>query len=452
MGRVGKGWLLVLGMMLAIVVACGTAIGQTRAKSLTGAAQTAAGATQEQTGTTREAHKAYTLPPEKLAKANALGRIRDILSIVGSVWGLAVLGLLLATGLVARGERWSERLHGRRLVQGLAFFAGLLAVTAVADLPLEMAAHAASVHFGISVQRWPGWMGDWAKALGLSLLMGSPVLLLFQGIVRRWSRRYWLVAWMAAVPLMALGVFVGPLLEPVFSKFVPLEQANPALVAELEKVVARTGTEIPPERMYLMKASAKTNGLNAWVSGWGATKRVVVWDTMVDRVPKDEVLFIFAHETGHYVLHHIAKMMAVASVLMLFGFWACARLAEWMVRRFGARWGADGLGSRTGFVVLLLAASVGGFVAEPVSNGLSRYVEHQADVYGQEAVHGIVADPQKTAVAAFDDLGEAWLEDPQPNPVIEFWLYNHPSTQKRAEFAAHYNPWANGGHGEFFAK
>jgi hypothetical protein len=71
-------------------------------------------------------------------------------------------------------------------------------------------------------------------------------------------------------------------------------------------------------------------------------------------------------------------------------------------------------------------------------------------VYGQEAVHGLVPDPQKTAVSGFNHLGEAWLEDPDPSPIVEFWLYNHPSVQTRAKFAEHYNPWANGGHGEFF--
>ena len=87
-----------------------------------------------------------------------------------------------------------------------------------------------------------------------------------------------------------------------------------------------------------------------------------------------------------------------------------------------------------------------------ISNGVSRHFEHQADVYGQEAIHGIVPDPQRTAVAAFNALGQGWLDDPNPNPLIEFWLYNHPSTGHRAEFARHYDPWANGGHGEFFAK
>lgn len=433
----------------------GTVTAQSRTEHAATVAQNAPQqAPQTATGTTPESatQPAYQLPPDKLAKAIALSRIRNILSIVGSVWGLVVLWLLLETRLAARGDRWAARVHPRPWVQGLAFFAGLLAVTAVANLPLEVLASMASRHFGISIQPWAGWWGDWAKALGLSLLIGAPVLLLFHGIVRRWPRRYWLGAWMVAVPLMVLAVFAGPLLDPIFNKFEPLQKADPALVTELEQVVARTGTQIPPDRMFLMKASAKTNGLNAYVSGWGATKRVVVWDTTVGRVPNDEILFIFAHETGHYVLHHIVKGMAVATVLMLFGFWACAWLSEWMVRRFGARWGIDGLGSKAGFVVLLLAVAMGGFVSDPISNGLSRHIEHQADVYGQEAIHGIVADPQRTAVAAFNDLGKAWLEDPNPNTLIEFWLYSHPSTQSRAEFAAHYDPWVNGGHGKYFAK
>ena len=110
------------------------------------------------------------------------------------------------------------------------------------------------------------------------------------------------------------------------------------------------------------------------------------------------------------------------------------------------------LATRTGFVVLLFALAIAGFLMEPASNTVSRYFEHQADVYGQEAIHGLVPDPQKTAVASFNALGEAWLEDPNPNRFLEIWLYDHPSVQQRAEFAAHYDPWKNGGHGEFFEK
>ena len=394
--------------------------------------------------------QAYTLPPDKLARAIALSRIRNVLDITDSIWGVVVLWLLLVTRAAAALEWWTQRTASRRWIQGLMFFALFLGITAMADLPLSLIGHHYSRAYGISVQGWGSWFGDLGKALGLEIAIGGPILLLLNWIVRRWPRRYWLGAWAATVPILVLSIFVEPFFEPIFDKYEPLQQDHPALVQELEKVAARTGTDIPPERMYLMKASLKTNGLNAYVAGIGSTKRIVVWDTTAGRIPDDEVLFIFGHESGHYVLHHIPKAIACYSVALFFVYWACAGFAAWMVRRFGKRWGAAEIPSRTGFVVLIFAVSLAGFLLEPASNAYSRHFEHQADVYGQEAIYGIVADPQKTAVAAFNALGEAWLDDPNPNPFIEFWLYNHPSTEHRAEFAMHYDPWKNGGHGEFF--
>jgi Zn-dependent protease with chaperone function len=203
--------------------------------------------------------------------------------------------------------------------------------------------------------------------------------------------------------------------------------------------------------MFLMRASEKSNGLNAYVSGLGASKRIVVWDTTADRMPADEILFTFAHETGHYVLHHIAKGLALAAIGTFALCWLVARLAEWMVRRWGGRWQVPAITSLPALAVLLLAFSTLQAVTEPVSNFVSRAIEHEADVYGQEAMHGIVADPQKTAVSAFNHLGEAYLDDPEPNPFIVFWMYDHPSIQDRAIFAAGYNPWAPGQRPQFFA-
>jgi Zn-dependent protease with chaperone function len=183
-----------------------------------------------------------------------------------------------------------------------------------------------------------------------------------------------------------------------------------------------------------------------------------MWDTATDRLPDDEILFVFGHESGHYVLRHIPKMIAGTALGLFFVYWACAGFAAWLARRFGSRWQLAGqeegapLASRAGFIVLLFAISVASFLLEPASNAFSRHFEHQADVYGQEAIHGLVPDPQKTAVSAFNHLGEAWLEDPNPSPFIEFWEYSHPSVQTRANFAMHYDPWANGGHGQFFDK
>jgi Zn-dependent protease with chaperone function len=402
--------------------------------------------------------QAYTLPADKLAKAIMLSHIRLTLEIVDTLWGLAVLWLLLSTRAAAWFEAWTKRVLSRRWLQGLLFFAAFFAISTLASLPLDVIGHVVSRHYNISVQGWGGWLGDQAKELGFTLVIGSFVLLLFNWIVRRWPRHYWLGLWTAMLPLMVLSIFVAPLVAPLFDKFEPLTKDHATLVTKLETVVARTGTNIAPDRMFLMKASAKTNGLNAYVSGIGSTKRIVVWDTTAGRIPDDEVLYIFGHESGHYVLRHIPKELTVMAAGLFFVFWGCAWLANWLGRRFDARWQLGGeengtpLASRTGFLVLMFALSLAGLVMEPASNTLSRYFEHQADIYGQEAIHGIVADPQKTAVSAFNHLGEAWLEDPSPNAFVEFWTYNHPSVKNRANFALHYNPWANGGHGEFFSK
>jgi Zn-dependent protease with chaperone function len=397
--------------------------------------------------------QAYTLPPDKLAKAIVLNKIRLTLEFAGTFWGLAVLWLLLSTRAAAGLERWAQRVSLRRWIQGVVFFAVFFVITTLADLPLSAIGHAVSLHYTISVQGWLSWFGDVAKGLGVNMAVGTMILLLFNWVVRVSPRGYWIWAWVITMPLIVAGVIAEPVvIDPLFNKFEPLSATHAALVGKLEMVVARTGTAIPPERMFLMKASKKTNGVNAYVTGLGSTKRFVMWDTLTDRMPDDEVLWVFGHESGHYVLNHIPKGIAISAVSIFIVFWACARFAEWMVRRFGPRWQIDSMASRAGFLTLLFALSIASFLLEPASNAVSRHFEHEADVYGQEAIHGIVADPQKTAVGALNDIGAAWLEDPDPSAFVEFWTYNHPSTKNRANFAAHYDPWANGGHGRFFDK
>jgi STE24 endopeptidase len=420
------------------------------------AAQAAAQATP---ALNHPAEQAYTLPPDKLAKAITISRIFSVLDIVAGLWGIVFVGLLLGTRAAAGLEGWVRGLFTHGWLQGLVFFAALLTLLAAANLPVDMYGHHVSVEYGISIQGWLSWLWEQGKALGLTLLVGAPLLLLFNWFVRRWPRGFWFGIWLVMLPLMVVSLFVAPLLEPLFNDYEPLTQNHSALVDKLELVVSRTGTHIPPQRMFLMKASEKTNGLNAYVNGIGATKRIVVWDTTAGRIPDDEIMFIFGHESGHYVLNHIPKMMAIFAVGAFFVFWIFAGLAGWMARRFGSSWRlqaqdpeAPALATRAGFVVLVFAITIAGFVLEPVANTISRHFEHQADVFGQEAIHTLVPDPQKTSVAAFDKLGEVYLEDPDPNPLIEFWEYNHPSVKTRANFAAHYDPWANGGHGEFFDK
>ena len=400
-----------------------------------------------------QSEQAYSLPPDKLAQAIALNKIRVALDIAGSLWGLVVLWWLLASGTATRLDAWTSETMKRRWVSGAVFFAIVIVFLAAAGFPLDAIGHAAGRRYGISVQSWTSWLGDQGKGLAVSLVIGVPLALFFNGIVRKSPRRYWLWLWVISLPLIVLSVFVAPLvIDPLFNRFEPLEKTHPALVERLEALVARTGTAVPPERMFLMKASEKSNGINAYVTGIGSSKRFVMWDTATDRMPDDEIVFIFGHESGHYMLNHIPKMLAGMMAGLFFVFWICANTGQRMVRRFGEHWHVQSVGSRAGFLTLFFVFSIAGFVMTPVGNGVSRHFEHEADIYGQEAIHGLVADPQKTAVSAFNHLGEAWLDDPNPNAFVEFWSYSHPSVQRRAQFAEHYDPWVNGRRGRFFAR
>ena len=417
-----------------------------------GAQEQANPASTQATHSQTHSEDAYSLPPGKLKEAIVLNRIRVALDIGQSLWGLIVLWWLLASGSAARLDGWTRDLTRRVWLQGLVFFAILIVILTLAGLLLDAAAHAASRHYGISVQGWGGWLGDQGKGLGVALVIGAPLGLFFNWLVRVSPRRYWLWIWVISLPLILASVFLAPLLlDPLFNKFEPLEQTHPALAAKLEAVVTRTGVQIPESRMFLMKASEKTNGINAYVTGIGSSKRFVMWDTTTDRMPDDEIMFIFGHESGHYVLNHIPKMLAMMMAGLFFVIWACAHVAEWMVQRCGERWHVHAVAGRAGFVTLFFAFSLAGLVLTPVGNAVSRHYEHEADVYGQEAIHGLVPDPQKTSVSSFNHLGESWLDDPNPNGFVEFWSYSHPSVQHRAQFAERYDPWANGGHGRFFA-
>ena len=388
---------------------------------------------------------AYALPPDKLAKAITLNHDETILGLISLAWGFLSLLLILRLGIASRLGRFAATLTARPWLQGCIFIPSLILLDSVLNLPLSLAGHRIAMAFGLSVQHWPSWFGDHGKSLLLTLAAGTIVISILFAIVRHSPRLWWLWFWLISIPLTLGSVYLVPVvIDPLFNHYQPLQQTNPALVAQLERVVAKSGIVIPPSRMYLMKASEKVTTANAYVTGFGASKRVVVWDTTIHSSTPDGILFVFGHELGHYVLGHIVT----GTVLGIFGtlvyLWLGYHLARWLIRKRGPRWGVPALSDWSALVVLLLAGEILGFISSPIENGISRHFEHQADIYGQEVIHGIVANPQQTAQQSFQQLGEQSLDIPNPNRLQVFWDYSHPTILDRATFARDYNPWAPG--------
>jgi len=387
----------------------------------------------------------YTLPPALYAKAVALGRLMVDLHFALELLPIALLILLL----YLRVPSWIAGRIGARIrqpwLQKLVFAAAFILLLQILLLPLSVIGHHIVLRFGLSIQRWPSWFADVAKSETLTVAIGTLLAAIVYSLLRHSPRRWWLWLWIIMVPLMAAAVVLTPLIiDPLFNKFEPLAQTDPALVIQLERVVERSGIAIPPDRIFLMRASAKVTETNAYVTGFGSSKRVVVWDTTLRSTPPDQIDFMFGHELGHYVLHHILYGMLFAAALMLLCFWLGAHVVTWLLGRFGPRWGIASLQDPAILAILLLVFVAAQFLTEPIGNAFSRHIEHAADVYGQEAIHGIVPDPAATAARGLQALGEQNLSTPERRPLVEFWCYSHPAIADRIAFAAAYHPWSEG--------
>ncbi|HTC76735.1 MAG TPA: M48 family metallopeptidase [Edaphobacter sp.] len=394
---------------------------------------------------------AYTLPPDKMKPAQELFRARTLLHFGGEGWGILQLVLLLVVGMPARMRNVAENLTKNRWGQGFVFVFLFLLAISLLNAPLRVYGHHVALAYRLSVQGWGSWVWDQVKGFLLTWLVASLLVMMLFWVIRKSPRHWWFWFWIPTMAGVLFGVFISPIVvDPLFDKFEPLQQRDPALVSELERVVARSGVSLPPDRMFFMHASQKVTSLNAYVTGFGPSKRLVLWDTTIAAATPGELSGVFGHELGHYALHHIVQGLLFTAALLLVAFYLGQEMTQWLLDRFGGRWGIRSQNDLAFVAVLALVLNVLNFFSEPIDNAFSRSIEHAADVYGQEAIHGIIADPQTTTQQGFQKLGETSLDDPTPHPFVDLWTSSHPSTADRAAFAAAYNPWAKGQHPKYF--
>jgi STE24 endopeptidase len=387
----------------------------------------------------------YTLSHDRYEKAVAYSRAGYTLYFVSYILGGLFLFLILRLGIAARFRDLAENASQKRWIQAFVFVPLLLVLVDVLDLPVSIYWHRLSLHYEQSVQGWGSWFWDWTKGELLSLAIGIVLVLILFAVMRFSPRRWWLYFWFPAVLILFVLMVITPLvIDPLFNKFEPLDKQHADLVASISKLTERAGVPIPPERMFLMLASQKTNSINAYVTGLGASKRVVVWDTTLQKTTSDEALFIIGHELGHYVLGHVRTGFFLGAAGLLLALYLLFHGLYWALDRWGRDWKIAGAEDWASLAVLLLILQVLLFVASPAVNWISRTQEHAADVYGLEVIHGLIPNSSEVAAHAFQVLGELDLSDPNPPPFIAFWLYSHPPVSDRLIFAHTYDPWSKG--------
>jgi len=263
-------------------------------------------------------------------------RLQDVLYFVDVVYGAAVLLILLPTRLSARLRDVAARRGRWFFVAAMLYFVLFsLAVTAL-EFPLSLYQGFIVPHqFDLTNQTLASWMGDFVKEIAVNLLIGAPIAALALLAIRR-VRRWWIVLWLGSIPLIILGVVIAPLIiDPLFNQFVPLKDR--VLRRDLLDEASRAGIE--GSRVYQVNKSKQTKTMNAYVTGLGPSKRIVLWDTLLAKMDHDEILAVMGHEMGHYVLHHIWKGVAFGIAVSLFVFLIGQKIFEWGLTRWGGRWG-----------------------------------------------------------------------------------------------------------------
>jgi Zn-dependent protease with chaperone function len=375
--------------------------------------------------------------PAASEKALRYQRSGNVLWVVDTLWALLVPLVLLFTGLSGRIRDVARRV-GRNWYFTLVVYGAILTLLLwVVSLPLAYYEGFVREHaYGLSTQSAGKWLGDSVKATGVGIVAFALVMWVPYLLLRKSPRRWWLWTAVAAVPLLAATFWLQPLvIDPLFNKFGPMQ--DKALEARILAEAERAGIE--GSRVFEVDKSADTRTLNAYVTGFGGSKRIVLWDTTIEKMDARELLFVVGHEMGHYVLHHVQMLMVAATLLVLLSLYAVHRSAGWTIARWGRRFGFDRLDDIASYPLLSVIVSVVGLAVTPAFLAFARHLEHEADRFGLELTRD-----NHAAASAFVKLQTENLATPYHSTLYKLWHDSHPPIGERIDFSNAYRPWAEG--------
>jgi Zn-dependent protease with chaperone function len=249
------------------------------------------------------------------------------------------------------------------------------------------------------------------------------IVIVLYWLIKRFEKRWWLYAWLLSIPFSMFLMFVQPvLIDPLYNDFYPLQNK------ELEGKILAIANEadIPAEHVYEVNMSEKTNALNAYVTGIGSNSRIVLWDTTLNRLSEEEILFIMAHEMGHYVMKHIYVGIAGYIFLSLFGLFIIHLLMNLMIKHYGSLLKINSIRELTAFPLLLILLGMLTFASSPLANTVARYQEKSADMYAIEMTNN-----HEAAISSFQELSKAGLSEVNPPVLVKIFRYTHPTMFER---------------------
>jgi STE24 endopeptidase len=367
---------------------------------------------------------------ERLEKAIKYQRSKHVLYFADQGYTIILLVLFLFLGISAFLRRQIDKITRKRFWV-IAFYSLLFLILAfIFGFPTSYYGFSLDQRFGLSNQNFSQWFGE--QLIGF-LVIGIIMILAVEGIylaLRKAPRTWWIYVSVVFIFFTIIMINLAPILiMPLFNKFTPLPQGE--LRDKLIQLSQKANA--PVENIFTMNMSKQTKEANAMFTGLGNTKRIILGDNLVNEYTPDEIEVVIAHEMGHNLMHHIWKIIIISAIMAAIGFLLIHLTGSRIINRFKNRLKIDNMADVAGLPLFLLIFSIYGIVTMPVMPAFSRHMERQADQFALNLTHNKVA-----FISAMEKLGYDNLSDPNPSPIIEFLLYDHPPISERIRFAREY--------------
>ncbi|WP_323649465.1 M48 family metallopeptidase [Lysinibacillus xylanilyticus] len=360
---------------------------------------------------------------KELYLSGEYSKIRNFLFFVATPLEWLIYFIILMMGVSRYFEKVATSQTKWKLLQNASYLFLLSLLLYVVLFPLNYYRYNLSKTYGISTQGFSSWMRDGIIDFWVNFGMTFIIVSVLYWLIKKSAKRWWLYAWFLTIPFTIFVMFIQPVvIDPLYNDFYPLK--NKELEAKILSIA--TQANIPAEHVYEVNMAEKTNALNAYVTGIGSNSRIVLWDTTLNRLTDNEILFIMAHEMGHYVEKHIYFGIAGYLLLTLVGLWLSAKCLRWLIGRYGQVLKIRKIGDISSYPLFLLITSVLLFASSPLSNYVSRYQETRADQYAIS-----LTGDRESAITAYQKLTISGLSEVNPQLLVKWFRYTHPPMLER---------------------
>lgn len=361
---------------------------------------------------------------EKFSRIAAYTADSTRFGIGARLFDQGLLLVILLTGFLPWLAAVINTLHIGFMGSGLIFFAALAMIGNLFDIPFDLySTFVIEDRYGFNTRTIRLWFSDWIKGMAISYLLGGIIILLLLALVNYFKDTWWFLAWIGISVFELLILWLYPvLIAPLFNKFEPI--ASRELETKIGTLMAKAGLAV--KGVFQMDAGKRSKHTNAYFTGLGRTKRIVLFDTLLASHSDDEILSVLAHETGHWMKKHTIKQLILLEVLSLIGLFIVAKLLDWQLiyQTFGFQAQIEYIGL---FLVPVILSPLGYFL-RPVGSAISRRYERQADDVVVKLME--TTRPMKDALIR---LSADNLANLVPHPLYSWFNYSHPPPVQRIE-------------------